>query len=173
MFLNTGGAEVLVIALVALIVVGPEQLPGLIRRIGYYAGQIRSMTDGLRQEFMAGIEEIEEITEAANPTSWIGSGTDDDPVVPRGFADRAGASNDGEAGDESSNGGGAPDPRTRRTKPAWGNPSTRPAGRSAEDATGTGDGATDPVADVQASPADELSDPDDPIDAPAEAEDPR
>lgn len=57
--LNVGPAEFLIIGLVLLIAVGPEQLPGVIRRVGSTVGQLRSMTDGLRSEFMAGMEELE------------------------------------------------------------------------------------------------------------------
>lgn len=79
---NIGGGEVLVIALIALIVVGPEQLPGVLRKAGRYANQFRSMTTSLRQEFMSGMDELD-------PTKWDqerGSGTPDSPIVPRGFA---------------------------------------------------------------------------------------
>ena len=91
MFFNIGGAEILVIAIVALIAIGPEQLPGVMRRIGGFVGQARAMTAGLREEFMSGVEEL---SDAVDAESWMGSGTDDDPVVPRGYATRDG---DGDA----------------------------------------------------------------------------
>ena len=71
---NVGPAEMIVVALVLLMAVGPEQLPGVIRRVGRGASQIRSMTEGLRSDFMAGMEEIERATDAE---SWAkGSGPD-------------------------------------------------------------------------------------------------
>ncbi len=78
---NIGGGEVLVIALIALIVVGPEQLPGVLRKAGRYANQFRSVTTSLRQEFMSGIDELD-------PTKWDGRGpgTNESPIVPRGLA---------------------------------------------------------------------------------------
>lgn len=85
MFFNIGGGEVLVIAMVALIAVGPEQLPSLLRRVGRVVAQFRSITSDLRDEFMSGLDEV---TDAADPSSWMGSGSEDDPVVPRGYADR-------------------------------------------------------------------------------------
>ena len=96
MFFNVGGAEILVIAMVALIAVGPEQLPGVLRKIGGFVAQARSMTAGLRDEFMSGLDEV---SDAANPKTWMGSGSDDDPVVPRGYANkqRAQASANGDA----------------------------------------------------------------------------
>lgn len=83
MFFNIGGAEILVIALVALIAIGPEQLPGVMRKVGGFVSQARSVTSGLRDEFMSGMDEIKE---QADVTTWMGSGMADDPVVPRGFA---------------------------------------------------------------------------------------
>ncbi|MGH1502996.1 MAG: Sec-independent protein translocase protein TatB [Acidimicrobiales bacterium] len=79
---NVGGGEILVIAIVALVVVGPEQLPGLLRKAGRYAAQIKSMGDSVRNEFMAGAEEMD-------PRNWSsetprrGAGTADDPILPR------------------------------------------------------------------------------------------
>ena len=88
--LNIGAAEMLVIGLVALIVVGPEQLPGLIRRIGRTVAQVRSMTDGIKDEFMATVDEnddLKDLTNVMDPKSWTsGAGTKDDPVVPRNSA---------------------------------------------------------------------------------------
>lgn len=77
--LNIGPAEVLVIALIALIVVGPEQLPGVLRKIGKSAGQLRHMADGLKKDFMSGMEELD-------PNTWTeekprGKGTTTDPII--------------------------------------------------------------------------------------------
>ena len=83
MFFNIGGLEVLVIALVALIAVGPEQLPSVLRKAGKAMAQVRSMTMGLREEFMSGLDEVKDV---GDPDKWMGSGSDDDPIVPRGFA---------------------------------------------------------------------------------------
>lgn len=90
MFFNIGGGEILVIAMVALIAVGPEQLPGLLRKIGRFLGQARSVTSNLRDEFMSGIDEVNEL---ADPKKWMGSGSEDDPVVPRGYAEQQTATN--------------------------------------------------------------------------------
>ncbi|NNF55443.1 MAG: hypothetical protein HKN03_13505 [Acidimicrobiales bacterium] len=109
---NVGGGELLLICVLALVVVGPEQLPGLLRKLGQYAGQAKQMSDSLRAEFMAGAEPFQEsirefqqgmndfsntVTENADVRNW-GAGTADDPIVPRGFADQASS----QPGDESS-----------------------------------------------------------------------
>lgn len=88
---NIGGPEVLVIALIALVVVGPEQLPSVLRKAGQYANQFRQMSTGLRQEFMAGVDELD-------PTNWEGergTGEPDKPIVPKGYAERVAAGEDG------------------------------------------------------------------------------
>lgn len=85
MFFNIGGAEILVIAMVALIAVGPEQLPSVLRKVGRFVGQARSMTSGIRDEFMSGLDEVKDL---ADPDEWLGTGSNDDPVVPRGYANR-------------------------------------------------------------------------------------
>jgi len=88
---NIGGPEVLVIALIALVVVGPEQLPSVLRKAGQYAAQVRQMSTGLRQEFMAGVDELD-------PTNWEGergTGEPDKPIVPKGYAERVAAGEDG------------------------------------------------------------------------------
>lgn len=87
--LNIGAGELLVIGLVALIVVGPEQLPSLIRRVGQVVGQVRSVTDGLKKDFMDTVDEAGDLRKTVDPKSWsAGTGTKDDPLVPRGLADK-------------------------------------------------------------------------------------
>jgi sec-independent protein translocase protein TatB len=105
---NIGGQEFALIIVLALVVVGPEQLPGLVRKMGQYAAQARQMSSSLRAEFMAATEPMQDtfkefqegmnefqtgmtdlsktVTDAADVNQW-GSGTAEDPVVPRGFAD--------------------------------------------------------------------------------------
>lgn len=50
--LDIGGWELLVIAAVALIVVGPKELPGLVRNVGRWVAKARNMA----REFQAGME---------------------------------------------------------------------------------------------------------------------
>ncbi len=67
---NIGAGEWIVLAIVVLVFVGPEQLPSVIRRAGQLIGQARSMSEGLRGDFMSGMAEIEA---AADPTKWAAS----------------------------------------------------------------------------------------------------
>jgi sec-independent protein translocase protein TatB len=50
---DIGWAELMVIGVVALIVVGPKDLPRMLRTLGYYTGQARSMA----REFQRNMED--------------------------------------------------------------------------------------------------------------------
>ncbi len=50
--LGVGFTELVVIGLVALVVVGPEELPRLMRQAGRWYGQARRTADDLRRAFM-------------------------------------------------------------------------------------------------------------------------
>ena len=77
---NIGAGEMILIALVLLIAVGPEQLPGVIRRAGRLVSQVRSMSDGLRRDFM---DSMDEIDRAADPRKWADTGFDSEQTVAR------------------------------------------------------------------------------------------
>jgi len=65
----------ILIALVLLIAVGPEQLPGLLRRAGRTMAQLRTMSDGLRRDFMSSMDELER---ASDPRKWADGGLEED-----------------------------------------------------------------------------------------------
>src|SRR5512138_3190327 len=59
-----GGTELLLIAVVALLVIGPKELPNALRTVGRYTGKARAMTRHLRAGFdemmrQAELEEME------------------------------------------------------------------------------------------------------------------
>ncbi len=58
-----GGGELVVIAVVALIVVGPKDLPKMLRQLGRFVGKMRSMADEFRSSFedMARQSELDEL----------------------------------------------------------------------------------------------------------------
>tara|TARA_R110000787_G_scaffold43143_1_gene106000 strand:+ start:1103 stop:1639 length:537 start_codon:yes stop_codon:yes gene_type:complete len=58
-----GGAEILVIGLVALLVVGPKDLPSLMRKLGKLMGKARGMANEFRASFdeMARQSELDEL----------------------------------------------------------------------------------------------------------------
>ena len=57
---NIGGAEVLVILLVALIVLGPTKLPVAIRQVGRFVGEMRRIGAGFQQELREATEPLRE-----------------------------------------------------------------------------------------------------------------
>lgn len=59
---NLGGAEILVILLVALIVLGPTKLPPAIRQVGKVVGEIRRIGQGFQQELREAAQPLQEAT---------------------------------------------------------------------------------------------------------------
>lgn len=58
---DIGFWEILVIAVVALIVVGPERFPGMIKKIGYWVGQFKRMATTVKSEFDQEIDKAERL----------------------------------------------------------------------------------------------------------------
>lgn len=54
---NVGGGEILVILLVALLVLGPDKLPGAARSAGRMMRQVRSVAQGFQDEVRAAIDD--------------------------------------------------------------------------------------------------------------------
>ncbi len=48
---DIGGTELLVIAIIAIIVVGPKDLPGMLRNFGRFVGKMRSMARDFQNQF--------------------------------------------------------------------------------------------------------------------------
>lgn len=74
-FLGVGPAEILVILVVALIVVGPERLPRLAADIARTIREIRKYTDSIASEFNEVVQDFEKET-AGERSQWkeIGEG---------------------------------------------------------------------------------------------------
>ena len=53
---NVGGPEVLVILLVALIVLGPQQLPKAVRSVGNVMSELRRMSSGFQDEIRSAMD---------------------------------------------------------------------------------------------------------------------
>src|SRR5687767_2785456 len=54
---NFGGAEMLVVLFLALIVLGPERLPKVARQAGAVMRQLRQMSSGFQEELRSAIED--------------------------------------------------------------------------------------------------------------------
>ena len=57
--LDIGWSELLVIAIVAIVVVGPKDLPKLMRTFGFYAGKIRRAAADFQRQFNEAMAESE------------------------------------------------------------------------------------------------------------------
>ena len=56
---NVGGGELLVILLLALIVLGPQKLPGAVRTAGRVMGEVRRISSGFQQELKSAFDEAD------------------------------------------------------------------------------------------------------------------
>ena len=63
---NIGLGEVLFIAILILVFIGPERLPKLMRQLGEYTAQIRAVIRGLNQEFSDELKPLYEIKNLAD-----------------------------------------------------------------------------------------------------------
>lgn len=57
--LDIGWSELLVVAIVAIVVVGPKDLPKLMRTVGFYAGKVRRMAADFQRQFNDAMAESE------------------------------------------------------------------------------------------------------------------
>jgi Tat protein translocase TatB subunit len=55
--LNLGTGEVLVILVVALVVLGPDKLPGAARQVGRWLGELRRLSSGFQAELRDALQE--------------------------------------------------------------------------------------------------------------------
>ena len=82
---NLGWAEIAVIVVVALVVLGPEKLPGAARQIGNLVRQIRKISTGFQQELQNALDEPIEAEarrkgQLAVEESKLGSDQEDEPA---------------------------------------------------------------------------------------------
>ena len=73
---NITGGELVIIAVLALIVLGPDKLPDFIRRAGRVYGEIKKMSTGFKTEFRDVIDEpVREMQDTVNlAKSWFDEG---------------------------------------------------------------------------------------------------
>lgn len=64
---NVTGGEVVIIILAALVILGPEKLPDVVRRAGRLYGELRRMSDGFQSELRSALDEpTRELRETAD-----------------------------------------------------------------------------------------------------------
>ena len=67
--LNLGTGEVLVILVVALVVLGPDKLPGAARQAGRWLGELRKISSGFQAELRDALQEpVDQTPRSATPT---------------------------------------------------------------------------------------------------------
>ena len=66
---NVGGPEVLVIFLVALIVLGPQQLPKAMRTCGHVMGEIRKVSNSFQAEMRTAMDSVVDASGSEKPQS--------------------------------------------------------------------------------------------------------
>jgi sec-independent protein translocase protein TatB len=75
-FESTGGGEWLLLLAVILVVVGPKNLPGMLRKIGKITSTLRRAADEFRRQVMAMDEEVRSVVNEATKEMEIPDGSD-------------------------------------------------------------------------------------------------
>ncbi|MCC6303076.1 MAG: twin-arginine translocase subunit TatB [Gammaproteobacteria bacterium] len=68
---DIGFSEILIIAVVALLVVGPKEFPALVRTLGRWMGRARAVAGEMRNEFRQELAKTEELTRRIERESEI------------------------------------------------------------------------------------------------------
>lgn len=87
---NVGGMELIVIGVVALVVLGPDKLPGALRQLGTFVGEMRRISRGFQTDLRGALDEAERDAErerlaaeqaarGSAPATSQGAGTAPDP----------------------------------------------------------------------------------------------
>ncbi|MCB0988235.1 MAG: twin-arginine translocase subunit TatB [Microthrixaceae bacterium] len=71
---NVGGPEIMVVLLVALVVLGPEQLPKAMRTFGNVMAQVRKLSNGFQAEMRSAMNSID-VTSPGGSATPGGSGS--------------------------------------------------------------------------------------------------
>jgi sec-independent protein translocase protein TatB len=116
---DIGWSELLVIGVVAIVVVGPKELPRLMRTFGHYTGKLRAMASDFQRQFEEAVRdsEIDEVRKAmqdfhAQASEATRAPTDKPLMVPKP-AEPAPAAVATEPAPEAK-----PKPRAKKPKPA-------------------------------------------------------
>jgi sec-independent protein translocase protein TatB len=75
--LNLGTGEVLVILVVALLVLGPDKLPGAARQAGRWLGELRRLSSGFQAELRDALQEP--VDQTPRPTATTAPPPQDEP----------------------------------------------------------------------------------------------
>ena len=134
---NVGGPEIIVLLLVALLVLGPEQLPKAMRTFGTVMGEVRKVSNGFQNE-MRSVMDTMDVT-GSESTSPARKGSADKPrsATPPSGAPGEGVESDAAAIDDAAPEVVARNPDPTEVEPAppspngSGRPEVDPADRAA------------------------------------------
>jgi sec-independent protein translocase protein TatB len=118
---NVGGPEILVVLLVALVVLGPDQLPKAMRTFGNVMAQVRKLSTGFQDEMRSAMNTIDITAAARNSPGSAGTGAGVEETAARN--DAAPAAGPGPAA--------APTPPAPAVDPVANRPGTSAADRAA------------------------------------------
>ncbi|MBK5224518.1 MAG: twin-arginine translocase subunit TatB [Acidimicrobiia bacterium] len=76
-----GGGEVIVILLVALIVLGPDKLPGAVRKVGQVVSEVRRVSDGFQAEMRTAMLDTDPSRRPQSPPARAVAPIEDDPAA--------------------------------------------------------------------------------------------
>ncbi len=96
---NLGWAEIAVIVVVALVVLGPDKLPGAARQIGNVMRQVRKISTGFQQELQNALDEPIEEEARRRGRIAVEEGKQADSK-PSGPAAQTGEQGSGQAGEQ-------------------------------------------------------------------------
>jgi Tat protein translocase TatB subunit len=79
---DIGGSELLLIGIVALIAIGPKELPTMLRTLGQWIGKLRRMASEFQNQFQQAMREAEmaDLKKKVEMTSQVQSYANFDPV---------------------------------------------------------------------------------------------
>jgi sec-independent protein translocase protein TatB len=131
---NVGGPEILVILLVALVILGPEQLPKAMRTFGNVMAEVRKVSGGFQAEMRKAIDSIDDSGSGSGSSSSGASATSssssrplattpEEADVTEVVARNTGSDTDGGSGDVT-----AAEPGADRDDPPAVSPADRAAG---------------------------------------------
>jgi sec-independent protein translocase protein TatB len=81
---NVTGGELVIILIIALVVLGPERLPGAARSVGKVMAQIRELSHGFQKEFKSALDEVTDPMQAMlNPQMTVLDGKPDTTDKPQ------------------------------------------------------------------------------------------
>ena len=98
---NVGGPEVLVILLVALIVLGPHQLPKAARQVGQVMAEIRKVSSGFQRELTSALDAEEQKAQPSMKPQSPGGPQDVAAAVPLSEEDDPTTASEDDPADES------------------------------------------------------------------------